>query len=308
MMRTGRAAALRRASLASLVSLVTTACGLSLSGLATSSDPSSLADGGSRDGAVAIAADGAIVTQSDDAPSDGDPSALFDAPDACPQPAPAIGQITALRARNPIAIDGDLADWSCVPFVALTESVGGYVRSVDGGPLPMSAVFAIAWDDTYVYAAVHVTDATITGDDPNNPYLNDSIELYFSADPAPNGDYSNVDHEFCIDHKNLAYDYQNGTATRSPPALTSITKVVPGGYVLEARIPATAFGGPSFAKGRQLGFDLALNDGDGNAQGFILIWADTSGGSCTCARCCCMGALPLPFCDTLRFGKLVLEE
>ena len=64
-------------------------------------------------------------------------------------------------------------------------------------------------------------------------------------------------------------------------------------------------GATSLATGARLGFDIAANDGDGTTQLTQLVWY--RGPSCTCTtNCCCGRAVDLPYCNTQRFGTLLL--
>lgn len=227
----------------------------------------------------------------------------------CPSPAPSASPLTAHRAPGAIHLDGNLDDWKCVPFVTLTQAFAAYAKTPDGGSAPIAADFAVAWDGDYLYVAARVTDATIDGTNATSPELNDSIAIYLGGDAFPTGDYSGLDHQYVVDHVNLAVDYQylsTPARTPSPPGFLSATQTTDTGFAIEARIGATAVGRNTFAAGDSLGFDFGLVAGDGTTQRFVLLWADADESSCLCVRCCCLSATPLPACDTLRFGKLTL--
>jgi len=247
--------------------------------------------------------DSGIVTPSD-------ASLDVDAPPVCPAPAPNAGNLVASRAPGEITLDGLLEDWGCTPFVHLTSTLAGYAQTNGANATVLVADFAVLWDDEFLYVAARITDPSVLGSDPTNPFLNDAIEIYVAGD-TPNGDYGPATHRYVVDHENLAVEYQyRGTPpmTPSPPGFLSAAQATPTGYAIEVRIAASAIGATTLASGKTMGFDFALDDGDGTQQQVTLVWinADAPAASCSCAQCCCLVPSPLPFCDTRRFGKLTL--
>lgn len=250
-----------------------------------------------------------------DAPSDagtspGDAAPPIDAKPACPEPAPNAGNIVASKTTSTITLDGVLDDWGCTPFVHVSQATSAYTQTNGANASTLAADFAVTWDDQYLYVAVRVTDAAVQGSDPTNPFLNDAIEIYVAGESAANGDYSAADHRYVIDHQNLAVDYSYmGTPPMvpSPPGFLSAAQNTDTGYAIEARIAASALGATALASGKAMGFDLAIDDGDGQTQAITMVWALTTSDSCACQRCCCLAPSPLPFCDTRRFGRLTLQ-
>jgi len=111
----------------------------------------------------------------------------------------------------PIAIDGDLSDWSSVKGFTMNQEkfffVGQGISSAKwGGPRDLSATFKLAWDDQYLYVAVEVTDDRVT--EPHGSLVpgmetgswdDDGIELMFDDDGSNSSHYYVGDllhHEF----------------------------------------------------------------------------------------------------------------
>src|SRR5581483_4506955 len=112
-----------------------------------------------------------------------------------------------------IVVDGDLSDWTGVPFTLLNRAsaasvlgVGLWPSDVDGGAddLDLSGYFALQWDAQYLYIAgtliddaraLHAGDAYYEDDcfqvyldgnhDRSGPFDDDDLDLLIRADNAP---------------------------------------------------------------------------------------------------------------------------
>ncbi|MBI3477042.1 MAG: hypothetical protein HY010_15020 [Acidobacteria bacterium] len=100
----------------------------------------------------------------------------------------------APRRIFPITIDGDLSEWASVQAFTMDQEkfffVGQGMSSKSwGGPKDLSATFKLAWDEQYIYVAVHVVDDKVT--EPHGSLIqtndtgswdDDGIELMFDND------------------------------------------------------------------------------------------------------------------------------
>ena len=303
-------------------------CGLAVSGLLDPNDPAAGGPDGSTPYPGLLDATGAVTTPGsdggtagpedagapeDDAPSSADASVPDDAADAseggaCPSPsADAAVSLVAPIAPAP-TIDGDLTDWGCGPWTALTQTNAAY--AMQNGQ-SVSAQFAVRWDAANFYFAAHVAVPLVRGDDGTNPYNNDAVEIYLSAPPV-NGDYDATTHQYIVDWKNLAVDYgpvhsPPNRPAPSPPHFTSQTKKVADGWQVEV-----AIGWPAVMKkpasGAAVAFDVQLDDGDGTALDTRVIETlAPHSAACGCKSCCCGQANDFPNCDTLTFVTVTLE-
>ncbi|HEY8077063.1 MAG TPA: sugar-binding protein [Labilithrix sp.] len=249
------------------------------------------------------------------APPPPPPPAADGGSDACTLQIPgapdASGAITASRAT--IAIDGDLSDWACIPFVHVSPTSGDLVKpDAATATLPNTFDFAVSWDDAAIRVAIHVVDATAEGNaDPQHDFENDSVEIYIDADGVLTGVYGANDHQWIVDHLNQVevYRWVPGSSLSSPSAsFASAVRVGNGTIDYEIAIPASDLGMKALKAGAHVGFDVAANDGDGTAQIEQLLWYEATG--CTCVNgCCCNGMggkTDQPFCDTQRFGAVIL--
>ena len=152
-----------------------------------------------------------------------------------PLVSPSPGTVVAKQVSGPIVIDGDLSDWGCPKFASLTPSNAAKVLPrTSGATVTVTGEFAIRWDATSLYFAVRVTDGNVGGNNATDPYLNDAVEIYLAGDTTLTGDYTNIDHQYVVDYKNLRTDYgpkpiATQHFTTNPRELTSAVSVGQGG-------------------------------------------------------------------------------
>ncbi len=212
-----------------------------------------------------------------------------------------------------ITIDGDLADWACIAFVHVDANVGNVVKP-DAATVTLANDydFAVSWDENALRVAFHVVDPSADGNaSAQELFRNDSVEVYVDADGMLTGVYGQDDHQWIVDHLNQSQVFQwlpGSTVNAVSTGFSSAVRAGKGTIDYEIAIPASDLGRPTLSAALHLGFDVATNDGDGTAQIEQLLWYEAKG--CTCANgCCCNGAggkPDQPFCDTQRFGTLVL--
>lgn len=176
--------------------------------------------------------------------------------------------VQAERRDTPPAIDGDLAEWASFPYKS-DQVVYGASRWT--GASDASGTFAVGWDASYLYLAVHVTDdkyvQVAAGDD---IWMGDEVEVQLDADLS--GDYNTASLSADDYQVGLSAGNFGGIAPQSyrwypqakRTALTTVTvagKATPQGYDLEARIPWTTFS-ITPTEGARYGFALSISDDD----------------------------------------------
>jgi endo-1,4-beta-xylanase len=117
-----------------------------------------------------------------------------------------------------------------------------------------------------------------------NPWEQDSIEIFVDQNNAKTSTYEADDGQYRVNYTNE----QSFGGAASAATLTSATRVVPGGYIVEASVALD----PIQAGERTLiGFDFQVNDdGQGNGtRSSVVTWNDGTGSS---------------FQNTSRFGVL----
>jgi hypothetical protein len=209
-------------------------------------------------------------------------------------------------------VDGELDDWACIAFAPLDEETAGQSDSqYDGGGVPVSATFAMTWSTDYLYLAVNVVDPNVLGGNTTTSEiaLNDSVELFLDGDGQLIGDFESAEHHYVGDWKGDVAEYGE-VVTPTPDQFKAAVQKSAGGYTVEAQIYHKSLGTDPFVEGRQLGFDLAIGDGDGSEQWAFLLWFFRPGSeyqsSCSCSACCCNEADDEAWCNTHRFGHLKL--
>jgi hypothetical protein len=229
----------------------------------------------------------------------------------------AIATVTGWPNPPPPKIDGDLSDWPCDGRVDLTDTNAAYVKN---SAHPLEALVEARWDKQNIYIAIHVRDSNLdggAGDDLVNPYNNDSVEVYVSADATLDGDYDALSHQYITDWKGLIVDYgpsHDGDPPDTAHAhFTAATMTAADGWNFEASLGWQALytgGSNSFAAGTNLALDFEVNDGNGTSQvaALILTMAPAQA-SCTCLQtgCCCGQNPDVPYCDSGRIGRVTLQ-
>ena len=291
--------------------LVVAACSIDLQGTLP-------ADAGPADATVPRDAGDAQVLPDatvDDAPDDSLPDAPAlpeagkDAGKDCGSVQGPTGQAQAFPSVVPKTIDGLFDDWGCEAPIFLTSVSAAYVMS-DGGVVAVSARVRFEYEANNLYIAAEVTDPLLQGD-AGDSTMNDSIEMYGAPDSGPlQGTYGPKDHHYVWDYTGLVQDWAKPAAS-TPPAneVTSKVLVTATGYSVEASFAPPAFMRKNYLPGDMISLDLQLNDADGVRQTAVLVWTMATSTPCTCNEpaCCCGTPGDLPFCDTRRFGQLLLR-
>ena len=131
-------------------------------------------------------------------------------------------------------IDGETdAVWATANTVSTDKQIEG-----SGGA---SAVVRTLWQDNTLYVLAHVTDP-ILDDTGSDPWIEDSVEIYVDAGNVKNGSYRFDDTQIRINYNNVT-SFGTGDEAFQANRLTSATKIVADGYVVEASISLLEAGG-----------------------------------------------------------------
>lgn len=163
-------------------------------------------------------------------------------------------------------IDGEVDDaWSKAEVVKPI-----YIsNSVD-----TTATFKALWDDNALYILAEVKDNELSIQS-DTPYMQDSFEIFLDENNDKTQEYGVDDLHFRVNYEN-APSIDSGDSDR----FYTKTKVVDGGYIVEARVALKS--SPSNEK--LLGIDLQINEAKGsNREGTLNVfdstgtaWNDTS--------------------------------
>jgi hypothetical protein len=158
------------------------------------------------------------------------------------QPAKPASSPLRLKRFTPV-LDGDLAEWP----KDLTFRPSVVHALVDN--VPPDHRYALAWDEQGLYLAGEITDASFEPTHADRPWHGDQLSLHLS--PLKPGDDSPAEATLI-----LIYPIGAGPDERQPHAvqwdgsrhhrvlpLQAVRRPRPGGYTIEACIPATALQG-----------------------------------------------------------------
>ncbi|MFI5916471.1 endo-1,4-beta-xylanase [Dactylosporangium sp. NPDC051541] len=168
--------------------------------------------------------------------------------------------------RGTPGIDG-VADaaWSR----AATISTG--VQVIGSGGATASA--KVLWDSGHVYLLVAVSDVNLDASSPN-VWEQDAVEIFIDPDNAKTAGYADDDGQYRINYANAQSFGGNFSAYAIAGNLTSATRTVPGGYVVEAAI---ALPTATLCDGTLLGLDIQVNDADAGHRTAARTWNDPTG-------------------------------
>ena len=161
-------------------------------------------------------------------------------------------------------IDGETdAVWAAATAVSTDKQIEG-----SGGA---SAVVRTLWKDNTLFVLAHVADP-ILDDTGSDPWIEDSVEIYVDAGNVKNGSYRFDDTQIRINFNNVT-SFGTGDEAFQANRLTSATKVVADGYIVEASISLLEAGGV----GTFHGLDFQVNDATAGVRTSIRNWADPTG-------------------------------
>jgi len=178
--------------------------------------------------------------------------------------------VNAPHANTRPAIDGDLADWAGIGAVYLDWSRASFIGGSETAPTPddLSNWLRAAWASDTLYFAATLRDDALIGQDSTDIWGDDIIELALHI-AAGN------DHQFslCVDGRQA----DRGILISS---LTVATRMVPGGWNVEAAVPIAVLGSGNLTADQQYPHTFALWDDDldhgGYGQTHMLWQSDSS--------------------------------
>ncbi len=173
-----------------------------------------------------------------------------------------------------MSVDGNLADWSQLPFAL-----------VNTGPImPVSAEgngavrFAAAADDNFLYIAAQVEDARIVTNQHGVEYWHeDSLEIYINASGDPNlTSYTTAVAQITIPAANIGRSADQTIFTGrnfEQVGTRAVVTSAPGGYVVEAAIPLQNALWNIMPVGA-IGFNIQLNSASQLERDLKLNWSN----------------------------------
>ncbi len=149
---------------------------------------------------------------------------------------------------------------------ATAVSTGKQVTGSDSA----SATVKTLWKGNVLYVLMQVKDANLDAT-ASDPWEQDSVEIYVDNQNAKSPTYRADDTQIRINYKNVT-SFGTGDENAQKARLTSATKTVDGGYVVEAAIDLLGGGGAN----TYIGLDFQVNDGTGGKREGIRNWADAT--------------------------------
>lgn len=211
------------------------------------------------------------------------------------------GSLVAKKVTTPPSIDGDLSDWDTC-FVAFDRNNAYSVRDIAGSGAYPSGEFSVVHDGAKIYVAVRMAKVDVLGAHGGTSlFLNDSAEIYFDADGTLAQTYGPDALQVIVDHTGKHQGFRNEVVTDSPSAKSSALSVG-SNVTIELEVTPATFGRSAFAN--SIGFDVALNNGDGQSQLTQIVWFQKCRKSSSCG---CADGNDSPYCDGRQFGSLMLE-
>ncbi|MBP1966130.1 endo-1,4-beta-xylanase [Paenibacillus aceris] len=178
-------------------------------------------------------------------------------------------------------IDGEMdSKWANSPVYTTDVMVEQHNNAV------AKAQLRAMWDEHNLYVYAVVLDSNLS-DANANAWEQDSMEIFVDQNNGKTDSYQGDDGQYRINFQNVKT--VGGHAT--PNNYTSATKIIDGGYGVEAAIALDTI---TPKAGTVIGFDFQVNnDQDGGSRDSVFSWNDPTGQS---------------YQNTSRFGVLKLEQ
>lgn len=179
------------------------------------------------------------------------------------------------KVDTPPVIDGVQDD---IWYAGIAHSFESVERGEVDDVADLSALWYALWDDDYLYLLVDATDNFLTSDSAPAVYLNDVMELYLDMDNGKDGANSYTGDNFQYTFGwNLPDGKFGAKANWTGVEWAQVNTAT--GYRNEIKIPWTSLTTASVGVDFEFGFDIALNDNDGNATyDGVMYWHNQSGG------------------------------
>lgn len=211
------------------------------------------------------------------------------------------GSLVARKVATAPSIDGDLSDWDTC-FFAFDRNNAYSVRDIAGSGAYPSGEFSVVHDGAKIYVAIRMAKVDVLGAEKGTSlFLNDSAEIYFDADGALAQAYGSDTAQIIVDHTGKHQGFRDQAVVDTPAAKSAAISAGPD-ITIELEVTPATFGRSSFAN--PVGFDVALNNGDGANQLTQIVWFQKCRSSSGCG---CTDGNDSPYCDGRQFGSLMLE-
>ncbi len=184
------------------------------------------------------------------------------------------GAVAIPAASTPPQIDG-VADsvWNGLDGANTIDThISGMVS---GGDQDLSGAWKMLWDTQALYVIVGVRDSMLVNDSAF-AWNDDSVEIYLDANYSRGSTYDGKDDlQYIIEWVHAGVPAVAEVALSKTQNVSAALQTVPGGYIVEARIPWSTLGVQPQA-GLRLGADVHLNDDDnGNDREGKKAWFGT---------------------------------
>ncbi|MDR1541398.1 MAG: endo-1,4-beta-xylanase [Clostridiales bacterium] len=173
----------------------------------------------------------------------------------------AVGEKTSSALYGSPEIDG-LADslWADAQEIPVDQ----YQMAWQGA----TGIAKALWDDENLYVLASVSDEQLDKASPN-AYEQDSVEVFVDEDNAKSTAYQDDDGQFRVSFDNEpSFDHGHGEG------FLSATEVSGTNYTVEMKIPFRAIAPEN---GKQIGFDVSINDAKGGSRQSVAAWSDLFG-------------------------------
>jgi len=162
-----------------------------------------------------------------------------------------------VNAPSAPTIDGAAdAIWSKAPTNVIAQTISGVIQT--------GSTWQGMYDSVNLYLLVQVKDSNLSNIG-TNVWDQDGVEVYIAGNNSKVGPYTVNDHQYRFNWNVLPWSIANITGNTGPT--TGIVYAIPttiGGYTLEVSIPWTTIGGTAPFNGKEIGFDINLNDQQNN--------------------------------------------
>lgn len=175
-------------------------------------------------------------------------------------------------------IDGVIdSDWARARVITTATNVMGTKLA--------TAKVRTMWDEKYLYVLAEISDPVLNKANAL-PHEQDSFEIFIDENNGKSGSYAEDDAQYRVNFDNEQTFGPNGPESRFETA----TKIVEGGYLVEAAVPFKTIRG---RKSLVIGFDVQVNEADaGGHRTGVNTWSDGVGNN---------------YKDTSKFGVLILN-
>jgi hypothetical protein len=201
---------------------------------------------------------------------------------ALAQDAPAVHPLTGddlvidcLRG-TPVAIDGDLSDWSLdampVALVDVAEQLNsGQANWSDADDL--SGAFYLLWDDQNIYIAAIIKDDKLSMNKTGGNIWNaDCVEIFFSTLNAVSGHDEHYQYGFNANGQTWLWDDMEGGGQSAVDYMEMAAVETADGYICEVAIPHAEITPLDWSVGSAIGFHPVMDDTDNGDREIQMTW------------------------------------